>query len=530
MDCIQTSFYNCGEMLMSSIDTRLLFYNALDSACTKEIEEAIMPDVDKYGYRWAYDFTLKLFEPLMFMQQRGIRVNFGALEETKREIIIAQEAAQEELNRLVGRELNANSPKQVANYLYIEKGIPAYYNKAGGVTTDDKALQRIARGTAKRAGLREAHLIQDIRGYGKLYGTYLDIDFDSDGRLRCAYNPRGTKFGRISSSATVFRTGTNLQNLPQEFKKFLEPDQGYFFWEVDKRQAEWVVVAYLSGDANMVNAIESGTDVHVHTASLMFNLPSELIIADHELVSHSTSRDEILSMRMEVPELANIIYQLPSGMSARQMGKKSNHGLNYDLGFMSFALHVECEPTEAKRIVNLYHSIYPGIRQWHEYIKRTLAADRTLTNCFGRKIRFLEGWGDNLFKDAYSAIPQSTVADNTNDGMIKIYNSPLTDLTGPVNLDIMAQVHDSVLMQVPISILKDNRFYDVAKQVYDYMEPELEYNGRKFKIGTDSKIGFNWGGRHKDKNPKGMTDIVLGNNPDEFMQTVRATLNGTKGA
>ena len=93
------------------------------------------------------------------------------------------------------------------------------------------------------------------------------------------------------------------------------------------------------------------------------------------------------------------------------MGKKSNHGLNYDEGYNTFALINEIEIAEAKRIVNLYHSIYPGIRQWHEFIKRQLSTDRTLTNCFGRKIRFFDGWSDSLFKAAYSALPQSTVAD-----------------------------------------------------------------------------------------------------------------------
>ena len=511
-----------------TVDTRLLHYNALDSACTQEIWNAIYPEIDKYSYRWAYDFTMSLFEPLIFMQTKGIKVNFDALEDTKKDIIAAQENAQKELNKICGFELNANSPKQVANYLYITKGISAYYNKEGGVTTDDKALQRIARGTAKRPGLREARLIQDIRGYGKLFGTYLDIDFDSDGRLRCAYNPRGTKFGRLSSSATVFRTGTNLQNLPQEFKKFLVPDDGYFFWEVDKRQAEWVVVAYLSGDANMISVIENNTDPHTHTASLMFKLPQELVILDAKIVGNLMDRDEILQRRMDTPELQKVVYQLPSSMSARQMGKKSNHGLNYDEGFNTFALINEIEIAESKRILNLYHNIYPGIRQWHEYIKRQLASDRTLTNCFGRKIRFLEAWGDTLFKAAYSAVPQSTVADCTNTGLIQIYSSPLTNSQFVPNLDIMGQVHDSILMQMPISVLNDTRFFSICEDVYNMCSHELEYSGRKFKIQTDSKIGFNWGGYHKDKNPNGMQEIVLSGSPNDFVERARNILNVTR--
>src|SRR5690606_11604294 len=116
------------------------------------------------------------------------------------------------------------------------------------------------------------------------------------GRMRCSYNPRGTKFGRLSSSKTIFGTGTNFQNLPQEFKKFLVADPGYCFVEVDKRQAEWVAVAYLTGDANMIEAIEKGMDVHTHTASLMFDADPSIIKYEHKLIGHTTDADGIAAL------------------------------------------------------------------------------------------------------------------------------------------------------------------------------------------------------------------------------------------
>lgn len=177
-------------------DLNFLTYNATDAACTLEIQQSIWDDLAP-DYKPAYDMTLDLLEPLMFMMTRGIKVDFAALEETKVDIVQQAKEKQEELNRLAGRELNVNSSKQMQQYFYVEKGIPPYYNE-GQVTCDDLALQRIARGTAQRAGLREASLVQEIRGLQKLHGTYLDIDFDPDGRMRCSYNPRGTKFGRLS--------------------------------------------------------------------------------------------------------------------------------------------------------------------------------------------------------------------------------------------------------------------------------------------------------------------------------------------
>lgn len=487
---------------MSNLDYNTLKYNALDCACTAQVWPHIVKDIDPHGYRWAYDFTMSLYPPLMFMQTRGVKVNFAALEVTKQRILEKRDEYQEELNRLAGHDLNANSPKQVAQYFYVTKGISPYTGKSGSITTDDTAMQRIARGTARRPGMREARLIQEIRGLGKLYSTYLDINFDDDGRLRCAYNPRGTKFGRLSSSETVFETGTNMQNLPNEFKIFLVPDDGYFFWEVDKRQAEWIVVAYLSGDANMLSVVNSGEDTHIHTAYLMYRLDKDILLAEHKDIGSLTDPQEIYERRMAAGFPHD---RLPRTMSGRQMGKKSNHGLNYDEGPNTFALINEIEITESKRVIQLYHNAYPGIRLWHEATKRQLQKDRSLVNCFGRKIRFLDQWGDDLFKAAYSALPQSTVGDNTNMGLRDIYNDPdLCSIQGH-NIDLLAQVHDSILMQVPFKAL-DNGFDKVMQRVYTHMEPELEYNGRRFRIPTDSKVGLNWGGYHPERNPLGMKE------------------------
>lgn len=484
-----------------------LEYNSLDAACTLEARNKFWPDMAQ-GYDPAYRMTVDIFPALMFMMTRGIKVDHGLMEDTKRDIQVATETKQAELNTICGRVLNVSSPKDCQTYFYIEKGIAPYHSDEGRITVDDLALQRMARGTSTRKGLREAKLVQDIRSLNKLYGTYLSITFDADQRIRCSYNPRGTKFGRLSSSSTIFGTGTNLQNLPQEFKKFLVADQGYIFWEVDKRQAEWVVVAYLANDAAMIRAIENGLDVHTYTAQMMFGLSGELIDHDYKVCGSNTDGELLSVLRGGDDSLRNILHKLPRTMSGRQAGKKSNHGLNYDEGPNKFALINEMEQNEAKRLIGLYHQIYPGIRQiYHESVKRQLQKDRTLTNCFGRKVRFLDAWGPDLWKAGYSMLPQSTVVDSLNKGMVEIYNSDFLCGAGG-GCDLLAQTHDSILLQVPIEwFYNEGAFAGAQELVYNAVSPELEYNGRKFKIATDSKLGLNWGGFHKTTNLKGMREL-----------------------
>lgn len=508
------------------MDNNFLLYNALDSACMLEIHNHIWPELEKGGYDKTYQMTLDLFPILTFMQMRGMKVSHELLSETKTEVLEQAATKQAELDKLVGHPLNVNSPKACAQYFYGELGIPSITSrKTKNVTTDDEAMQRLARGKVGQPALRQAKLVQEIRGLQKLYGTYLNITFDPDGRMRGSYNPRGTKFGRLSSSKTIHGTGMNFQNLPQEFKKFLVADDGYVLVEVDKRQAEWVVVAYASGDVNMIQAVESGLDVHVHTAHLMFNLPAEVVEYEAKVVSHETNPERVKIARLE-DEILRKLYQetWPRNMSLRQCGKKSNHGLNYDEGFVNFSLLNEMEQREGKRIVNLYHEIYPGIRQYYATVQRLLQKDRTLTNCFGRKVYFMGEWGHDLWKSAYSMIPQSTVVDSLNTGMVKIYHD--AQITKDRNVDILAQVHDSILMQVPLEIAQDRETFSLLLQrIFDYVSPTCEYNGKQFKIATDAKVGLNWGAYHKGNNPSGMREYKDYNSLSTLLDGM--TLNGT---
>ena len=500
-----------------------LRYAALDAACTKEIHDGFWPNLGHF--QTAVDLTMKLFPVLMFMQTRGIKVNKEALASTRVDVTADIKTKQEELDLLCGRALNVNSSQDCQRYFYSELGVKPYTNKDGNPTVDDKALQRLVRGVAGRPGLRQAKLVQEIRGLQKLYGTYLNLSFDADDRIRCSFNPRGTKFGRLSSSKTIFGTGTNFQNLPQDFKKFLVADDGYVFVEVDKRQAEWVVVAYATGDANMISAVEKGIDVHTHTASLMFHAAPDLIKREGKLVGHNTDADYIRELRQD--QLSEFYdAKWPRTMSLRQCGKKSNHGLNYDEGPNGFALINEIEIPEAKRIVALYHQIYPGIRLWYESIKRDLAKDRTLTNCFGRSVRFMGQWGDDLWKSSYAMIPQSTVVDSLNDGMVRIHADEELCGTKGFNIDVLAQVHDSVLMQIPLEFIKKEENFNLIRgKISDYTSPDITYNARTFKIASDYKFGLNWGEAHHERNPDGMVEV---DSYEDFMTALEGWQNNER--
>lgn len=261
--------------------------------------------------------------------------------------------------------------------------------------------------------------------------------------------------------------------------------------EFDKAGAEWVVVAYLTGDARMLDVVKSGRSPHAVTGSLISGAPEELVLAEYKVVGKNSDPDEISRLRKGLPQLwddkGKAVCFLPRSMSVYQAGKKSNHGLNYAMRYRRFALENEIEEAEAKVMVDAYNTkAYPGIPLWHEGIRRELKENgRVLTNCFGRKVRLLDEWGDELFNAAYSFKPQSTIGDMVNRALKLAYDD---DTTAFVTADLLLQTHDSVTYQYPTDDWLLMAEFCV-KLGLGYMSPEIEYNWTQFTIGTDLKVG-----------------------------------------
>lgn len=263
--------------------------------------------------------------------------------------------------------------------------------------------------------------------------------------------------------------------------------------EFDKAGAEWVVVAYLSGDARMLEIIETGRSPHVVTGSLISGAPEHLVELENKIVEHNTDPHTVASLR-EDPRLKELFQVpglfLPRTMSIRQAGKKSNHGLNYGMRYRRFALENEMDEKDAKIITENYNTrAYPGVPAWQGSIRDELRDGRTLTNCFGRKVRLLEEWGDELFLKAYSFKPQSTIGDMVNRAICIAYEDPTPIFT---KMDLLTQTHDSVTVQYPIDDWHSLAEFCV-KFGTDYMSPVISYGGREFQVKTDLKIGVNWG-------------------------------------
>ena len=188
-------------------------------------------------------------------------------------------------------------------------------------------------------------------------------------------------------------------------------------------------------------------DVHKITAAMMFGMPVEAVTPD-----------------------------------MRKIGKTIRHAVNYSAGPGVLATKLNCTTNEAKKLLQRFHHSCPQLQIWQAQIQNELRQTRTLTNLLGRKHRFIDRWGDGLFRSAYSFVPQSTVGDLLNTALVKLYN----DYGDRINIAL--QLHDAIYVTVPAG---QEEFAKDALR--NSMLIPLECNNEKFVIDVDFKSGPTWG-------------------------------------
>lgn len=276
---------------------------------------------------------------------------------------------------------------------------------------------------------------------------------------------------------------------------------GNILLDFDKAGAEWVIVAYFSQDPTMIEIVEGGRDPHTATGAMISGTSEELVLKEHKAVGKNTDATLLEAIRYKlVPELFDKDYFLPRTMSIRQAGKKGNHGLNYDEGIEGFCLINEVSYDEGAKVWKMYRRAYPGVGRMHKYVQHQLRGTatsagvvineaRTLTNCFGRKCRFMDAWGPDMFRQAYAFTPQSTVVDILNKAIVLIWDDDSPLMRGT---DMRMQTHDSLTLHHRIDNFLDSAALCI-KISMDYLNPVMEYHGREFKMATDLKMGLRLG-------------------------------------
>lgn len=454
---------------MSKTDASV--YNVHDAIRTFALAEPMMKELEKQHLLDTFNFEMSMIDPAMMMHLRGVKCDLNRRQELIAETVKEKDALKAELDTQFDKPVNFNSPKQMQKILYYEMGLEPQFKRRKSteapriMTTDAKAMKRLARKYPNHPWLIK---ILDYKKLAKLE-NFLTAEPSPVGRYHTSYNVTGSatedegrkSFGRWSSSKSIilpFGSG-NLQNIPPVARKMYCCDEGKIWVAADYKQAEAVIVAHIIGDVRLQHYFKKAFsctkeeqdlyDVHRLTASLMFGIPY----------------DEV-------------------NPTARKVGKTLRHACSYSAGPQVIADQLGIELKEAKHLLDLYHKANPLLKVWYSSVQNELRTTRCLTTPMGRKHRFLDRWGDSLFRSAYSYKPQSTVGDYLNQSMRILY-----DKYGDV-IDIMLQLHDAMYIQCDNNKESIEATIEMLKEC---MIRPLKINFEEFIIGIDFKIGTHWG-------------------------------------
>ena len=381
------------------------------------------------------------------MQRLGVRVDAAKIAENTQKLRAQITLLEGKLVELVGRPINPKSPKQMVAFLYGKDGLnlPTKY-KRGTLTpsVDEDTLNELYAKTQHPA----IALLLEIRQQRTLIGL-LDMQLSPDGCIRTSYGV--TETGRLSSSKDAFGVGANLQNIPKRkgkwFREVFIPRPGKVWLKADLKQADARTVAWLSQDPKLIEIFRTGQDIHRMTAALIF---------DAELAA--------------VTDLQ------------RSLAKNCVHALNYGLGPKKFAKMSNITEAQAQRVSADYMRAFPNIRSvFQANIEAQLRRNRTLTNPFGRRRVFFDRWGDDLLRDGYAYIPQSTTADYINAALAPI------EAELPPSASLLLQVHDEIDLECA-----PEDATSCASILRKYIERPVLVGTEPMIIPLDISIGPDW--------------------------------------
>jgi len=414
-------------------------------------------DLEQAGLTTVYcDYERPLIPVLAAIERAGVKVDTAALASLAGSMQAELDHLAKRIYTHAGLEFNINSPKQLSDVLFERMGLTAgkKTGKTRVVSTAQDVLEELTL-THELPGL-----VLKWRSIQKLKGTYVDalpvLVNTATGRVHTTFNQAVAATGRLSSS------DPNLQNIPirtalgREIRATFVAEPGHVLISADYSQIELRVLAHLSRDAALVEAFQTGLDIHDRTAERVFGTNSGLDA--HEL---------------------------------RRRAKIINYALLYGKTAFTLAKDIGVSQQAAQEFIDAYFAGFPLVRA---YIDQTLADARVsgvVRTITGRRRLVPELQSKNGMvraaaeRETVNMPIQGTAADILKKAMIDVA-AALDDRNRSRSEPsrMILTVHDELLFEAP-----EGEAGAVAELVRDVMERAMPLS---VPTTVDVGIGKNW--------------------------------------
>ena len=432
----------------------ILNYSSDESFTILELTKYWINNLDNKELELTYDIEVPLTFVLADMEYTGVSVDENYLHKLTISMNNKLSKIEGRIFELAGEVFNINSPRQDGEVLFEKLGLKA--KKKRGKTnysTNAAVLEELAE------EYEIAQLILDYRKFAKLKSTYTEalpalID-RKDNRIHTTYNQTVTATGRLSSS------NPNLQNIPvrtEEGNKirnaFVSGDkENGLILSADYSQIELRLLAHITQDKHLLEAFNSGVDVHTLTASKVFDVPVEDVTKEMRYKSKAVN--------------FGIIYG------------QSKYGLAKSLGISN---------ADAETFIEKYFATYPRVKAYMEGTVLEAEEKGFVETIFGRK-RYLatellssNGMIREFAKRAAINQPiQGTAADLMKIAMID-FSKKLKE--NNLKSKMIMQVHDELVVEVVKSEL--DIVTNLVKEAMELQQP------LSVPLVVDVNVGESW--------------------------------------
>lgn len=404
------------------------------------------------AYELYREMELPLVGVLARMEATGICVDVATLRE-QRDVFVEQVKEEESAAReLAGDEtLNLSSPKQLQVVLFDTLGLPKTKKTKTGYSTAAKEIESLA---VKNPHPFLDHLLAH-REFQKMKTTLdgLIKAVGDDGRIHTTFNQTVASTGRLSS------TEPNLQNIPvrtpagRKIRSAFVVGQGYeSLLTADYSQIEMRVMAHLSEDPGLIEAYQTGEDLHNYVGSKVFDVPVDQV----------------------TPEL-------------RRRVKAMSYGLVYGLSAFGLSQQLNIPAGEAKVIMESYFERFGGVKRYLDQVVEQARKDGFTSTLFGRRRYLPELSSDNRVarenaeRAALNAPIQGTAADIIKIAMLRV-DARLT--AENCQSRVLLQVHDELVLEVASG---------EREKVQQFVEEEMDAAiSLRVPLEVSAGVGTNW--------------------------------------
>lgn len=393
-------------------------YAAEDADITLRLHESMFPRIqENQGLQWVYEqIEMPVREVLFKMERTGILIAPDLLQKQSHSMGQKILELEQQAFDLAGQPFNLGSPKQLAEILFVQQGLPVKKKTPGGApSTDEEVLSELA------LDFPLPKLLLEHRSLSKLKSTYTDklprmVNAETK-RVHTHFSQATAVTGRLASS------DPNLQNIPVRTEEgrrirsaFVAP-AGYRIVSADYSQVELRIMAHLSEDERLLEAFAQGEDVHRATAAEIFGIPPQEVGADQ-----------------------------------RRVAKTINFGLIYGMSAFGLARNLGLERSTAQAYIERYFARYPGVARYMERTREMAREQGYVETVFGRRLVLPEIRSSNVGRRqgaeraAINAPMQGTAADLIKLAMIAVQNWLERE---KLQSRLVLQVHDELVLEVP---------------------------------------------------------------------------------